>query len=171
MILVLVEVEKNTNNVMEKMPRLAKKSLSMKSFSLFKYGIVVLVVIFAGSCCKKGSATEPTFPIYSYTSAIVNPPSHFQVNYIVTSPGDRIASITFENNSVWIIEKLGDSRVLFSARNDTEVITITARDTIAFQKDYEYLFSANNFNMLEITNYLVDFIETDLDYGTFEPKL
>jgi hypothetical protein len=141
----------------------------MKLFSFIKLSSALLLIVLIGSCCKT-AGTTPNFPIYSYTTTIVNPPSRFQVNYIISSPGDKTADITFAENSVWIVEKLGDSRVLFSINNGSDKMSIIRKDTIAFQGGKQYEFSANNSNLMEITNFLTEFNKLDLDYDSFEPK-
>lgn len=142
----------------------------MKFFAQLKLGIAVLILIFAGSCCNKNGGTEPSYPIYSYNTDIINPPSRFQINYTINIQGDKVAQVTFKENSVWIVEKLGDSRVLYSVSTTTDKMSIISRDTIGFQKNFQYFFIANNNMMLDLTSYLVDFIELDIDYDTFEPK-
>ncbi len=142
----------------------------MSFFRYFKVGAALLIIVFAGSCCKKGGGTEPDFPVYSYTTTIVNPPSHFQVNYIVSIAGPKTADITFKENTVWKVSKLGDVRVLYSINNGSDILTISSFDVIGFEGGKQYQFSANNSNNLDITNFLVDIVETGDDYETFEKK-
>ena len=126
----------------------------MKVLNSIKFSFLILLIVFLTSCCKT-TGTIPSFPIYSYTSTIENPPSRFQVNYIVSTPGDKTAGITFETNSVWIVEKLGDSRVLFSISNGSDKMSIIRKDTIAFEGGKQYGFTANNSTTLDITNFLI----------------
>lgn len=141
----------------------------MKVLNSIKFSFLILLIVFSTSCCKT-SGTILSFPIYSYTSIIENPPSRFQVNYIVSAPGDKTASVTFETNSVWIIEKLGDSRVLFTINNGTDKMSIIRKDTIAFEGEKQYEFTANNSTTLDITNFLIELNMLEVDYDTFEPK-
>lgn len=164
-----MEVVKSLKIVMEKMLKLAKKILLMKVLNSIKFSLLILLITISTSCCKT-SGTTPSFPIYSYTSTIENPASRFQINYIVSTPGDKTASVTFETNSVWIVEKLGDSRVLFTINNGADKMSIIRKDTIAFEGGKQYGFTANNSTTLDITNFLVELNMLELDYDTFEPK-
>ena len=161
---------KSISIAMEKMLRLAKIISLMKLSYILKLSISLSLIIFIGSCCNKGGGAEPSYPIYSYTTEIVNPPSRFQINYIVSTPGDKTAEITFENNSVWIVEKLGDTRVLYTVNNGSDKMSIVRIDTIGFQGGKVYKFTANNSTTLDITNFLTEHNMLDLDYDTFEPK-
>jgi len=142
----------------------------MKLFNFLKLSIAVSLIIFVGSCCSKGGGVDPDYPIYSYTTEIINPPARFQVSYIVTVPGDRIANITFETNSVWIVEKLGDTRVLYSVDNGSDKRQIVRIDTIGFEGGKAYKFIANNYTSLDITNFLTEHNMSGLDYDTFPDK-
>jgi hypothetical protein len=137
--------------------------------SVFTTLLIAGGLYFINGCCSKNSV-QPDFPVYSYATTIVNPPSHFQVNYIVSSPGDRTANITFDTNSVWAVAKLGDKRVLYSINNGIDNLTISISDTIAFEGGKQYLFTANNFSSISISNFLVNFNKQADDYSSFPKK-
>lgn len=168
MINVLVEVVKSLNIVTGKMLRLAKNILLMKLFSFLKLSLVISLIIFIGSCCDKGGGAEPEYPTYSYTTNIVNPPARFQIVYIVSTSGDKTCDIIFETNSVWVVEKLGDSRVLYSINNGFDKKSIIRVDTVGFEGGKLYKFTANNSTTLDITNFLTELNLTNLDYDTFD---
>jgi len=135
----------------------------------FKSVLILSMVAVLFSCCKT-NGTKPDYDIYSYTTNIVNPPDYFHVNYVVSFVGNKTANITFEANSVWAIKKLGDVRVLYTISNGTDNMNIESTDTIAFEGNKTYQFTANNFSSLDISNYLVEFSKVDTDYESFEPK-
>lgn len=139
----------------------------MKLFPFLKLNLAIILIVFVGSCCKKGVEIEPEYPIYAYNVDIINPPSKFQVNYIVSAPGDKTANITFETNSVWVVEKLGDSRVLYTINNGSDKKSIIRVDTVGFEGGKLYKFTANNSTNLDITNFLTEHNLTNLDYDTF----
>lgn len=167
MINALVAAVKSLNIVTGKMLKLAKNILLMKLFSFLKLSVVISLIVLIGSCCDKGGGVEPDYPIYNYTTDIVNPPARFQVVYIVNIPGDKTANITFETNSVWVVEKLGDSRVLYTINNGSDKKSIIHIDTIGFEGGKLYKFTANNSTILDITNFLTEHNLTNLDYDTF----
>lgn len=137
--------------------------LSIKGF------LIISVIALLASCCNKNSV-KPDYPQYSYTSNIVNPPDYFRVNYNVSFAGNKTASITFDTNSVWAIKKLGDIRILFSASNGTDKLTIVSVDTLGLTGGKAYEFTANNNASLDLTSYIVEFTRIDTDYAAFEPK-
>lgn len=141
----------------------------MKLSVFVKVAILFPSIILFHACCKPGGV-EPSFPIYSYTTDIVNPPDYFQVNYIVSAPGAKTANITFDTNSVWIVEKLGDTKILYSINNGVDNKTIVIRDTIGFQANKLYKFTANNTTSLDITNFLVKFAKTSDNYDSYPNK-
>lgn len=168
MILAHVEVVKSLNNVMEKMLRLAKKKDQMKVFYI---SLIALLILITTSCCKKvGSGTDPDYPIYSYNTEIINPPEKFQVNYIVSAPGPRMAKVTFADDAVWVIDKLGNNQILYSVDNGSDKLAISVRDTIGFEGGKQYSFDANNTNNVDVINFLVEFRQTGDNYESFEPK-
>ncbi len=137
--------------------------------SAFSTLLIISILVLTNSCCTKNNI-QPDFPVYSYATTITNPPSHFQVNYIVSSPGDRTANITFDTSSVWAVSKLGDKRVLYSINNGSDNLTISISDTIAFEGGKQYLFTANNFSSISISNFLVNFNKQADDYSSFPKK-
>ena len=142
----------------------------MKLFYFLKLSAVALLLFFVASCCNKGGDAQPSTTIYNYTTPVVNPPDNFQINYTVSVVGDKAAVVSFETNSVWVVEKLGDSRVLYSVSNGLDKVSITKIDTIGFEGGKPYGFIANNYLGLDLTNYLVGFSKTSLDYDSFGNK-
>lgn len=135
-------------------------------------GIILMfaAIIFESSSCKPESSPSP-WPVYSYTDSLVYPPDTFQVVYNVNQPGDRITPIVFEEDAVWLVEKLGDSRIKFYGYNGNEEIIIEISDTLAMQGNHVYYFIANNFQGLpDFNNFFTQFNKLNLDYDTYEPK-
>ena len=113
---------------------------------------------------------EPAIKQYSYTEPIVNPPDSFQVIFNVTTFGDKFAYVTFNQNAVWLIEKLGDGRLNFAIQNDTATLSIPGKDTLALKANYKYTLIANNGNYEGFTNLFTQFTKLNLNYEEFEPK-
>lgn len=113
---------------------------------------------------------DPKYPTYSFVDPIVNPPDTFQIIFNISTDGDKLAHVTFEKDAVWLIEKLGDSRINYSVNNDTASLTIVASDTLGLKAGYTYIFVANNNNYNEFNNFFTQFNKTAFDYNTFEPK-
>ncbi len=168
MIHVLAEVAGNTNIVMGKISILAKIRIMKRVFLYIS--LIVLSFIFLQNTGCKTNNPDPTFPIYSSNDSIVNPPDVFQVVYNTSYMGDRIAYITFGEDAVWLVEKLGDSRIYYWADNGITSLVIEISDTLAMQANYRYKFVANNNNYPEIKNFFTQFNKLDVDYDTYEPK-
>ena len=133
-------------------------------------GIVILFAIAVLNTKCNTNNPEPSVTTYNYVDPVVNPPDIFQIVYNISTHGDKIAFVTFENDAVWVIEKLGDSRINFWGNNDTINIEIVISDTLGLKAGHTYYFVANNNNYLEYTNLFVEFIKLETDYNTFEPK-
>lgn len=113
---------------------------------------------------------EPPYPVYSYLDPIVDPPDVFQVVYNISQAGDRLAYITFKEDAVWLVEKLGDARIYYWANNGTINNVIEGADTLALQGGFNYVFGANNNNYNDFNNFFTQFNKLEIDYDTFEPK-
>lgn len=133
-------------------------------------GILFLVIVLLASNGCTPSSPGPQFPGYSSNDEIINPPDVFQVIYDISYNGNRLANITFENDAVWRIEKLGDIRIYFWAQNDSGALVIEDVDTLALKAGYNYIFGANNNNINEFNSLFTQFNKLELDYDSFNPK-
>ncbi len=173
MILVRVAAVKNIKTAVAEMFKfVTKRNLAiMKNYTrLFLIAILGLVVLSASECNKTPSG--PQIPLYSYLDPIINPPDTFQIAYNLSTYGDKIAHVTFKENAVWLIEKLGAGKVIFKAVNvdSAQTVVIDSKDTLALKAGTHYSFIANNNNYTDITNYFVQFTRLPLSYDTFKPK-
>ncbi len=143
----------------------------MKNYArLFLMAILGVVVLSAANCNKTPSG--PEIPLYSYLDPIIYPPDTFQIAYNLSTYGDKTAHVTFKNDAVWLVEKLGAGKVIFKAVNvdSTTTVVIDSKDTLAMKAGTHYAFIANNNNYTDITNYFVQFTKLPLNYDTFNPK-
>lgn len=142
--------------------------MAMKSTYSFLLVLVFGALITMGGDCNKGSA-EPQIPIYSYTTPVENPVDHFQFVFNLSTPGDKFGTITFEEDAVWLIEKLGASQINFYMSNGVENYPLVSADTVGLRGGFQYVFIANN-NNYEVNNFFSEFRKLELDYASFEPK-
>lgn len=131
--------------------------------------ILISGLLFQNSSCNSDEP-KPQFPAYDSNTPIVNPPEVFQVIYDISYNGSRLANITFEENAVWKVEKLGDVRIYFWAENDTTALVIEKIDTLGLKAGYNYIFGANNNNYEEFNTLFTQFNKLNIDYDTFDPK-
>jgi hypothetical protein len=141
----------------------------MKRIILYLSLLVLSIVVLQSNGCKTDNP-DPAFPIYSYNDSIINPPDTFQVVFNISYIGDRNAYITFGEDAVWLVEKLGDSRIYFWADNGVSSIIIEIADTLAMKAGHRYLFVANNNNNPDFNNFFTQFNKLNIDYDSFEPK-
>jgi hypothetical protein len=132
--------------------------------------VLFLTIGFLQNYGCKPTSTNPQFPAYSSNDAIVDPPDIFQVVYDISYNGDRLAYITFDSNAVWRVEKLGDIRTMFWAKNDTSSFIIEKADTLGLKGGVTYIFGANNNNNNEFNSLFTQFNKLKIDYDTYEPK-
>ncbi len=161
-------VGKNLSIVMEKISNFVENMVMKNSFLYMSLFVVAVLTVVNINC--KNSPTEPEYPVYNYLDPIINPPDVFQVIYNISFIGDRFAEITFENNAVWLVQKLGDGRIMFFAKNDTSNIIIESADTLGLKAGVTYIFGANNNNYEEFNNFFAQFNKLAIDYDSFEPK-
>lgn len=134
-------------------------------------GLAIISILFIHVVGCNSNNSDPPYPVYSYADTIINPPDVFQVVYNINTIGDRAAYITFKDDAVWSIEKLGDSRIHYWAYNDTLIHVIEYVDTLGLKGGYTYVFAANNINNLpDLVNLFTQFNKLELDYNSFEPK-
>jgi hypothetical protein len=147
-----------------------QKNNTMKKLIITGILLMFVAIILESSSCKTKSSPSP-WPVYSYTDSIVNPPDTFQVVYNISQPGDRITPIVFGEDAVWLVEKLGDSRIYFYGFNGNDAIIVEISDTIAMKGGYVYTFIANNVQGLpDFNNFFTQFNKLNIDYTTYEPK-
>lgn len=140
----------------------------MKTLRQIALGILIIGLTQANSCYKN-NGDVPDIPVLPYNEPIENPPDKFLIVFNLSTPGDRVAEITFSENSVWEIEKRGDGKAnLFFKYNDS-LKSIQAIDTIGFSGGISYMVIMNNNNYADIFNYFVGFTKLDIEYEGFEP--
>ncbi|MFK5855003.1 MAG: hypothetical protein QM503_02655 [Bacteroidota bacterium] len=132
--------------------------------------LAMVVMVLSDGCKPQGEDIDPQFPTYSYIDPIVNPPDVFEILFNMSLNGNQNAYVTFKEDAVWIIEKLGESRISFAIANDTSNHIISSVDTIGLKGGYTYLFVANNNNYPDFFNFFTHYSKTSLDYNEFEPK-
>ena len=153
---------------MEKFYNLAK-NIVMKNSLLYLSIILILAVAALNTGCYPDDP-GPQFPVYNYTDSIIHPPDIFQVLYNISYVGDKQAHITFKDDAVWFIQRLGEAHINYWAVNDTGTLTIVYTDTLGLKAGYTYIFTANNNNYTEFNNFFTQFNKLAIDYDTFEPK-
>lgn len=133
------------------------------------------VLLFAWQC--NSTPVSPSIKQYSNWIPIVNPPDTFQVIYSLNSYGDKTATITFADSSVWQIKILSDSRMLFGVIHPDSVWkAIHPVDTIGFRGNVQYLFVASNSSTgnpgsyFVQGNYFVQFTKLPINYTSFSRK-
>lgn len=122
--------------------------------------------------CNKNSTVEGNdTPIFSYTESIVNPPDEFKIVFNTSWIGIREAIISFQEDNVWYVEKLGDGRIDIIFQNENENFSLLTSDSLALKGDTEYKIMLRTLYTSEYNNYFLAFTKTDLEYETFEPKI
>ena len=139
-----------------------------KMKSVLSFVILLMVMLFAS--CIKDTPPDDDVPVYSYTEPVVNPPDEFMIVFNTSWVGDRISTVEFDTNSVWLIEKLGDGRISLFISNDSENLPITHADTLGLQGGKEYTIIVNNVYTSEFNNFFVGFEKLDIAYESYEPK-
>jgi len=142
----------------------------MKNSLVYILGLSLILLTVLFSACKPNDPVDPKFPTYDYTIPVVNPPDEFEILFNVSLNGNQIASVTFQEDAVWKIEKLGDSRISFAIANDTSNYIIASIDTIGLQGGYTYKFVANNNNYPDFYNFFTHYTKLGIEYDSFEPK-
>lgn len=131
--------------------------------------ILPAIILLSYAGCKINNEPTP-WPVYSYTEPIINPPDTFQVVYNISQDGDRAAYITFEEDAVWLVEKLGDARIDYWAYNGDSTLTIYVADTLGMRGGRTYTFVGNNNNYDDFNNFFTQFTKLNFEYTEFEPK-
>lgn len=141
--------------------------------------ILAVVFITSESCRKLPVARE--VKTYSNNDNIVNPPDTFQVVYSLQSASNFIATIQFEENSVWKLERLSapNFTILWAERTDSlntnrfEVINrLTQTVNIGFEGGVNYDLIANRLSLQEPILFFIEFVRlTDEEYDNFSFKI
>lgn len=126
------------------------------------------LLLFTFCSCVDKDKNEPEIPIFSYTEAIVNPPDEFMIVFN-TAIGSRETSITFSNDAVWYIEKLGSGRIDVFIRNEQESLSLLTVDTLALKGNNEYRIEIKVNDADESNNYFLGFTKTDIGFVGFTP--
>ncbi len=142
----------------------------MKSYTkLFLISLIGIVMLSSADCNKHPAGSK--IPLYSYLEPIINPPDTFQIAYNLSVYGDKIAHVSFQDNAVWLVEKLGVGKAVFKAVSyDSTIVVIDSQDTLAMKGGKTYAFIANNNNYTDINNYFVQFTKLSMSYDSYEPK-
>ncbi len=136
---------------------------------LFLISLIGIVMLSSADCNKH--PTGPQIPVYSYLESIINPPDTFQIAYNLSTYGDKIAHVSFQDNAVWLVEKLGVGKAIFKAVSyDSTMVVIDSQDTLAMKGGKPYAFIANNNNYTDLGNYFVQFTKLSISYDSYEPK-
>jgi hypothetical protein len=130
--------------------------------------LFIFLLTLSINACDNGGGND--IPIYSFRDPIVNPPAIFNIVYNLNLIGDQVASIQFEQNAVWKIDKLGDGKANLYLSHNEQKRWINTSDTVALYADSLYGVVVNNNNYTDLGNYFIGFTKLDLDYATFEPK-
>jgi hypothetical protein len=130
--------------------------------------LIALVVLSFG--CKKNYGDGDDRPVFSFAEPIENPPDEFLVVFNTSMVGDRFALISFAEDAVWQIEKLGDGRISLFMSNDSINYPVTLADTLGLKAGMNYKIIVSNIYTSEFNNFFIGFNKLDLDYETFEPK-
>ncbi len=138
----------------------------MKSVVSF---LALIMLLFLSSCVKNRPEGEDV-KVFSYTDPIVNPPDEFMVVFNTSWVGDRVATVKFDSNAVWMIEKLGDGRINLFMSNDSLNLPVTYADTLGLRSGKVYRIIVNNVYTSEFNNFFVGFEKLDIAYEGFEPK-
>ena len=137
------------------------------------FGLIIVLflgIVVLSPSCNNDPPPSPPITTYNYFDPIVNPPDTFQITFNISTFGDKFANVTFKEDAVWFIEKLGDPRVNYWVRNDTASLGIQVSDTLGLKAGYNYIFGANNNNYEEFTYFFTQFTKTAIEYETFESK-
>ncbi len=142
----------------------------MKNYTkLFLVSLISIVMLSSADCNKYPTGHE--IPLYSYLEPIINPPDTFQIAYNLSTYGDKIAHVSFQNNAVWLVEKLGVGKIIFKAVSyDSTMVVIDSEDTLAMKGGEPYAFITNNNNYTGLGNYFVQFTRLSISYDSYEPK-
>lgn len=141
----------------------------MNNYAKLLFISLISVVVLSSADCNK-RPTGPQIPVFSYLEPVINPPDTFQIAYNISTYGDKIAKVFFKNDAVWLVEKRGAGKVILKAVNDTSILFIGSKDTLAMEGSKQYNFIVNNNNYTDFTNYLVQFTKLPLSYNNFTPK-
>ncbi len=136
---------------------------------LFLISLIGIIMLSSADCNKHPTGHE--IPVYSYLESIINPPDTFQIAYNLSTYGDKIAHVSFRDNAVWLVEKLGVGKAIFKAVSyDSTIVVIDSQDTLAMKGGESYAFIANNNNYTDINNYFVQFTKLSMSYDSYVPK-
>lgn len=141
----------------------------MEKFIKWVIGSVLLGALMLPSCKPEPIEGEDRFT-YVYTQEITNPPDDFVILFNNQSVGQKQTRITFSENAVWMVERIGDGRQSVSVTNDTGYLNIGFYDSIGFSGNYTYVVTVTNFLYGEAGNVFLGFKKLDLEYSGFEPK-
>lgn len=155
---------------MRKFAANATEYFTMKNYAKLALISIIGIFILTLAGCNK-YPPGPEIPVYSYLKPVINPPDTFRIAYNLSVYGDKIAHVSFQNNAVWLVEKLGVGKAIFKAISyDSTVIVIDNKDTLAMKGGESYAFIANNNNYTDLGNYFVQFTKLSISYDSYEPK-
>lgn len=133
--------------------------------------LILASISFFSSCIKHHNYDDQiqTFLVYD---DLTNPPDSFKILYKLKGYGNQMATIKFNDSSVWHIEKLTSFNSNLWIKN-SEIDTATnIYDSISLGLNSEtiYYFYASNHSTETTKTLYVKFKKMINDYDSFEPK-
>lgn len=120
--------------------------------------------------CRRSTSNPGDRPVLSYSQPIVNPPDDFLVLFNITSAGERSVEITFNQDAVWKVEKLGNPRFELLLNNGVINRNISSVDTLGLAGGKKYRLVVFSAYYTEFINFFVGFRKTDILYETYPDK-
>lgn len=142
----------------------------MKVLSTYRTAALILFLGLIVLSCQRTMPNPGDRPVLSYSQPIVNPPDDFLVLFNITSAGERSVEITFKENAVWKVEKLGNPRFELLLNNEVSNRIISAVDTLGLAGGKKYRIVVFSAYYTEFINFFVGFKKTDLLYETYPDK-
>jgi len=137
------------------------------------YSLLILALISIISSCNKHNNYDDQIQTFLANDNITNPPDSFKILYKLKGYGTQMATIKFNEDAVWHIEKLTSFNSLLSIKNsEVDTASIIIYDSISLglnQESFYYLYASNNNSETTKTLY-VKFKKMITDYSSFEPK-
>ncbi len=134
------------------------------------YRVMGFMLLLLLAACKQ----EPVEPLnrttFSYMQDIVNPPDDFLILFNNQPVGQKIARLTFTDNAVWYLERIGDLRGTVSIKKDTVFRNIDLTDSLGLYAGLQYEVVLNNVPYGESQDVYVGFKKLNKDFATFQPK-
>jgi hypothetical protein len=144
--------------------------LNLKALITFRLAVLTAVTGLLAVSCWKTTPNPGNRPVLSYSQPITNPPDDFLILFNITSAGERTADVTFNNDAVWKVEKLGNPRFELLLNNGISSRTVNSVDSIGLMAGKTYKVVVFSAYYTEFINFFVGFKKTDIPYETFPDK-